>query len=333
MGSRYDDSKTSRPPFDGWSLEGRDPNVIRSLMPLGEWLYRYYFRVITDGWHHLPSEGGMLIVGSHNGGMIAPDTLMFMYDWFQRFGPERLVYGLMHPNVWMVPSYSQLTVQLGAVRAHPKMATAALQRGAAVLVYPGGPEDLWRPHHLRHQIYFAGRKGFIKLALREGVPIVPAISNGAHDTLIILADFYKQLQQLHEWGMPWLFGIDPMVFPIYLGLPWGLAIGPWPNIPLPVQIHTRVCAPIVFERYGRAAASDRDYVDACYEQVCNQMQMELDRLVLGLSGTESPQCPQQVAEFSYSAVSLPLNSEYRIQRRDIRHGNNDNISDLYQPSG
>lgn len=286
-GSHFDDD-TIRSQFDGWSLEGRAPHVIQQLLPLGEWLYRYYFRVTTDGWHHLPSEGSMLIVGSHNGGMIAPDTLMFMYDWFRRFGAERLTYGLMHPNVWMVPVYARLTVQLGAVRAHPKMATAALRRGAAVLVYPGGPEDLWRPHKERHRIYFAGRKGFIKLALREGVPIIPAISKGAHDTLIILADYYKQLRQLHEWGMPWLFGIDPMVFPIYLGLPWGLAIGPWPNIPLPVPIHTRICAPIVFERYGRAAASDRDYVDACYEKVCTQMQMELDRLVQGLSGAGAP---------------------------------------------
>jgi 1-acyl-sn-glycerol-3-phosphate acyltransferase len=61
-------------------------------------------------------------------------------------------------------------------------------------------------------IHFAGRKGFIKLALREGVPIIPAISHGAHDTLIVLADYYPVLRQLHEWGMPWLFGLDPIVF-------------------------------------------------------------------------------------------------------------------------
>ncbi len=272
--------------FDGWSLDGREPSVIQALLPLGEWLYRHYFRVTTDGWHHLPPSGKLLIVGSHNGGMIAPDTLMFMVDWFHRFGPERLVYGLMHPNVWMVPGYSKLTVQLGAIRAHPHMATAALQRDAAVLVYPGGADDLWRPHRDRHRIHFAGRKGFIKLALRESVPIVPAISIGAHETLIILANLYPQLRQLHEWGMPWLFGIDPIVFPIYLGLPWGLAVGPLPNIPLPVQIHTRICAPIVFERSGRAAANDRDYVDACYERVCSQMQQELDRLVQGLDGLD-----------------------------------------------
>jgi 1-acyl-sn-glycerol-3-phosphate acyltransferase len=83
--------------------------------------------------------------------------------------------------------------------------------------------------------------------------------------------------------MPWLFGIDPVVFPLYLGLPWGLGIGPLPNIALPLPIHTRVCEPIVFERYGRKAASDRDYVDACYESVVTQMQGSLDRLVQELS--------------------------------------------------
>ena len=142
------------------------------------------------------------------------------------------------------------------------------------------------------KIYFAGRQGFIKLALRENVPIVPVISSGAHDTLIVLADLYKVVRQLHEWGMPWLFGIDPEVFPIYLGLPWGLAIGPLPDIPLPVSIYTRVCPPIVFERYGRQAACDRQYVRECYELVVNQMQQELDYLErVRFEGRPSPKNP------------------------------------------
>ena len=137
---------------------------------------------------------------------------------------------------------------------------------------------MFRPHDMRDRIYFAGRQGFIKLALRSQVPIIPVISIGAHDTLIILADFYETLQQLHAWGVPWPFGIDPEVFPVYLGLPWGLAIGPLPNIPLPVPIQTRVCPPIVFERYGDAAARDRAYVQACYDLVVEKMQQELDNL-------------------------------------------------------
>lgn len=272
-------SADSNPLVPGWSLEKRDPQLIQSLMPLWDWLYHYYFRVTTDGWHHLPSSGGMLLVGSHNGGAAAPDLFMFLYDWVRCFGPERLVYALMHPMLWKLsPSISRLAAQLGAIMAHPRMAISALQQGAPVLVYPGGAEDLWRPHALRQQIYFGGRKGFIKVALLTGVPIVPLISQGAHDTLVVLTDCYPQMQQLHQWGLPWLFNIDPIVFPIYLGLPWGVGFGPVPNIPLPAQIHTRVCAPIVFEYYGHAAMSDRNYVNACYNQVCLQMQVELDRL-------------------------------------------------------
>ncbi|MGK7892990.1 MAG: glycerol acyltransferase, partial [Xenococcus sp. (in: cyanobacteria)] len=49
-------------------------------------------------------------------------------------------------------------------------------------------------------------------------------------------------------------------------------------IPLPIKLHTRVCA-ITFERYGEEAVRDRKYVNQCYHQVCDQMQQELDQLV------------------------------------------------------
>jgi len=267
----------------GWSLDERDPKFIESLLPVLGFLYHHYFHVQTSGWENIP-EGKVLFVASHNGGLSSPDTSMMMYDWCQHFGTERPIYGLMHPKAWqMSPQLAEVAVKAGAIMAHPKMAYAALRSGASVLVYPGGAEDLFRPHQMRNQIYFAGRRGFIKLALRERVTIVPAISWGAHDTLIVLADCYKIMRQFHEWGMPWLFGVDPLVFPIYLGLPWGLAVGPLPNIPLPVPIYTRVCPPIVFESYGEKVASDRAYVNACYELVVNQMQHELDQLIRDVS--------------------------------------------------
>jgi 1-acyl-sn-glycerol-3-phosphate acyltransferase len=249
-------------------------------MPYWEWFYLNYFQVKTDGWHHIPPQGQVLLVGSHNGGLAAPDMFMMMYDWFARFGPNRLVYGLMHSHVWKVnPPLAGLAAKTGAIVAHPKTAIAAIENGASVLVYPGGAQDVFRPHSERHKINFAGRKAFIKLALRYELPILPAISDGAHDTLIVLGDCYQQAKQLHEWGMPWLFDLDPQVFPIYLGLPWGIALGPLPNFPLPVPMQTRICPPIIFERYGEDASRDRDYVDFCYQLVCNKMQQQLDTLI------------------------------------------------------
>ena len=267
--------------YQGWSLDDRNPQFIQSLMPKWEWAYRHYFRVQTDGWRHIPKDGAALFVGAHNGGLATPDLPMFMFDWFRRFGYQRPIYGLMHPNMWRVfPQMSEFAAQAGAIQAHPKMAIAALQKGASVLVYPGGGQDVFRPHRLRRQIHFNGRRGFIKLALREAIPIIPAISWGAHDTLIVLEDCYEQARKLHELGLlPWLFDTDPEVFPIYLGLPWGIAFGPLPNLPWPVQIHTRVCKPIVFERYGREALKDQAYVEACYATVIRQMQLALDDLV------------------------------------------------------
>ncbi len=270
---------TVRNRFDGWSLDQRDPDYIKAWMPIWEWFYRYYFRVETQGWEHMPATGKVLIVASHNGGLASPDTSMLMYDWFQRFGYDRLAYALMHPSAWETPIFAIPGSQVGALIAHPKVAIAALQKDAALLVYPGGAEDLFRPYSQRNQIHLAGQKGFIKLALREETPIVPVISHGAHETLMVLGNFYEQMKQLNEWGFPWRLDGNTGVFPIYLGLPWGVGIGPTPNIPLPVQIQTRVCAPIIFERYGRAAACDRAYVDACYEQVRRVMQSGLDEFL------------------------------------------------------
>ena len=264
----------------GWSLDDRDPQIIEKLLPFFGLVYRDYFRVKTDGWEHIPKTGKVLLIGSHNGGLAAPDTVMMTYDWFQQFGTDRLAYALMEPKIWkFLPGLARLATQVGTIQPHPDMVRAALRRDAAVLIYPGGAKDVFRPHSMRNKIYFHGHRGFIKLALLEEVPIIPFISHGAHSTLIVLANIYPQLQQLHKLGMPWLGGIDPGVFPIYLGLPWVVGIGPLPNIPLPIKLHTRVCPAIIFERYGEEAAHDREYVTQCYHLVCQQMQHELDQLV------------------------------------------------------
>ncbi|MDG2617704.1 glycerol acyltransferase [Thermoleptolyngbya sichuanensis XZ-Cy5] len=282
-GSTSDESdKNPVPPSSpGWCLSRRDPGFIRACLPWWEWAYHHYFRVQTAGWEHISASGQVLIVGAHNGGFAAPDMFMMMLDWFRRFGVERPAYGLMDANAWKLhPSLSESAAKLGAVVAHPKMAIAALDQGASVLVYPGGVRDLFRPHHLRDRICLFNNQAFVKLALRYELPIIPVISHGAHDTLIVLGDAYPLVEQLHRWGLfPWINGVNPGVFPVYLGLPWGVGLGPLPNLPLPMTIHTRVCKPVWFPRYGAEAAGDRAYVNVCYEQVQRHMQRSLDHLI------------------------------------------------------
>lgn len=262
------------------TLDRRNPQTIQALMPVWSWLHRHYFRATSDGWEHVPQDCPFLATASHNGGLAAPDMYMLMYEWFDRYGIDRPIYGLMHPKVWEVsPPATHLAMECGAIAAHPQAAITALRRGAPVLVYPGGVEDVFRPHRWRHRINLAGRTGFIKLALRENVPIVPVVSAGAHDSLIVLGNLYPYLQEFHRRGWPWPGGLDPLTLPVYLGLPWGLACGPLPNIPAPVQIHNRICPPIYWERSGRDAANDKQYVLQCYHRVKHTMQRALLTLI------------------------------------------------------
>lgn len=268
-------------PLSGCSLDERDPEMIQTWLSQCQWFYDHYFQAETEGWKHIPKTGSALIVGSHNGGLACPDMMITLYDWFRRFGTEKPAYGLMHSHVWKVyRPLARLASKMGAIQATPSMAIPALRRNACVLVYPGGGKDVFRPYWQRDQIKFFGQQGFIKLALRENVPIIPVVSWGAHETLFVLADIYEPMKGfLETFHLPWLFNLDPKVFPIYLGLPWGISFGPLMNFPLPAKIRVRVCPPIVFERYGRAAAQDLTYVQHCYDRVVQQMQTQLNQLI------------------------------------------------------
>ena len=269
------------PPLSGWSLDDRDPKTIQTWLFYAQWFYDHYFQAETDGWENIPETGGALMVGSHNGGLACPDMMITLYDWFRHFGTERAAYGLMHPHIWEVYSpLAEIASKLGAIRATPRMAIPALQQGACVLVYPGGGPDVFRPYWERDRVKLNGRQGFIKLALRENVPIIPIVSWGAHETLLVLADIYEPMKEfLATFNLPWLFNLDPEVFPIYLGLPWGISFGPLINFPLPAKIRVRVCPPIRFEGYGRDAAKDSQYVAQCYHTVAAQMQQHLNQLI------------------------------------------------------
>ena len=264
----------------GRSFENRDPAFIKGMMPVWEWLYKNYFRVKTSGWHHMPTEKS-LIVGSHNGGLPSPDLGMFMYDWFKRYGTDRLMYGLMHREMWKGNKMAATSAEkMGAIEAHPKMAIEAFKRGASVLVFPGGGIDVFRPFHMWSEIHFAERRGFIKLALKEGVPITPFVSVGAHHTLYVLADLAPLLQELIKKGMPWPLA-HPEVLPIFMGAPGGLTFGPLPNLPLPREIHTRICKPIVLdENWEPGKKYSRAFVEECYQHVFHTMQREMDQLIV-----------------------------------------------------
>src|SRR5215217_7298153 len=145
-------------------LDDRDPDYIRESLP-GLWLLAsLYFRGEVRGLGNIPEQGPVLLVGNHSGGNVTPDTHVFTLAFSAYFGVERRFYQLAHNLVLSMPGLGFLR-KFGTVAASPANAEKALRSGAAVLVYPGGDHEVHRPSWQGGRVDFAGRKGFLRLAL------------------------------------------------------------------------------------------------------------------------------------------------------------------------
>jgi 1-acyl-sn-glycerol-3-phosphate acyltransferase len=245
-------------------LDERDPDYIRESLP-GLWmLASLYFRADVRGLHNIPEEGPVLLVGNHSGGNLTPDTHVFTLAFTTYFGVERRFHQLAHNLVLSVPGLGLLR-KYGTVAATPANAEYALRAGAALLVYPGGDYEVHRPSWESARVDFGGRRGFIRLAQRHRVRLVPVVSIGGQETALFLSR--------GEW-LARLLALDRMfrlkVLPISVALPWGLNLGDMlGHVPLPAKITIEVLPPI--------DVSELD-VDEAYDLVVGRMQKTLTAL-------------------------------------------------------
>ena len=244
-------------------LDQRDPDYIRDQLP-GLWLLAsLYFRADVRRLDRIPADGPVLLVGNHSGGNVPPDTFVFTLAFCSYFGVERPFYQLVHNLVALYPALRWLP-RFGTVAASPDNARMALESGAAVLVYPGGDYEVYRPSWQRHVVDLGGRKGFVRLARETGVPIVPVASVGGQETALFLG---------RGQGLARLLMLDKILrlksLPISLALPWGLNVTDWlGHIPLPAKIVIEVQQPIT--------ADDDD--QAVYDEVVASLQAGVNRL-------------------------------------------------------
>jgi 1-acyl-sn-glycerol-3-phosphate acyltransferase len=245
-------------------LDERDPDYIRESLP-GLWmLASLYFRAEVRGLRHIPEEGPVLLVGNHSGGNVTPDTHVFTLAFTTYFGVERRFHQLAHNLVLSLPGLGILR-KYGTVAANPANAERALREGAALLVYPGGDYEVHRPTWESARVDFGGRRGFIRLAKRHGVPLVPVVSIGGQETALFVTR--------GEW-LARLFALDRMfrlkVLPISIALPWGLNVGDMlGHVPLPAKITIQVLPPLDVQDL---------HVDEAYDLVVERMQQALAAL-------------------------------------------------------
>ena len=250
-------------------LDDRDPDYIRENLPFVWLLSSLWFRAEVRNLGNIPEDRAALMVGNHTGGNVAPETLIFTLAFSTYFGVERPYYQLAH-NLVVASPYGQILRRYGTVSASRENARMALDSGAAVLVFPGGDWEVHRPSWEGNRVDFAGRKGFIRLALEQDVPIIPVVTIGGQETALFLS---------RGAGLAKLLGLDKMlrlkVMPISIAIPWGLNVGDLlGHIPLPAKITIEVLEPIdLREQFGESPD-----IDEVYEHVTQTMQEALDSL-------------------------------------------------------
>src|ERR1700751_3623943 len=164
----------------------RDPVYIERTLPAVRLASQLYFRADVRGLAHIPADGPVLLGGNHSGGTLIADTFVFGQHFYDRFGARRRFHQLAHDLVFKLPGLRALLERYGTVPASPANMARALRRNARLLVSPGGDHETYRPSWESDQIDFAQRTGFVELALKHRVPLVPVVAIGGQESALFL---------------------------------------------------------------------------------------------------------------------------------------------------
>lgn len=209
----------------------------------------------------------VLFVANHGFGGILDLNVMAVTAALQDLELDRPVTFLVHQLAWTL-GVGPIIEHVGARPASRESAKEAFAAGQHVVVFPGGDLDAAKPFPDRNQVVFGGRTGFARLAIEEQVPIVPIVTAGAGESLLVLSDGERLARALR---------LDKMLrikaLPVTISLPWGLNIGTTgqlPYLPLPTKLCTRVLP--------ATTAEDHEDADAYAGRVHALMQDAMDEM-------------------------------------------------------
>lgn len=227
-------------------------------------LWRRYFRYEVENFDVLAQTETSLIVGYH-GGPWTFDLWMLgdrMHDELGYF--PRAVW---HWLWWTIPGLRQAVGELGGLRRAPTQDEIddLRARGEHLIVAPGGMREAMRPFWSDGHVDLGDRRGYLRLALRHDLPVIPVVASGLDETFVGLNDGYRTSRRV--------FGRGDL--PAWLALGIG---GIWPlALPLPARIRQRIGEPIRLSAL-RAGGSEDELLERAHEHVTTRLQSMLDEL-------------------------------------------------------
>jgi 1-acyl-sn-glycerol-3-phosphate acyltransferase len=254
-----------------WSLDGPDWEFMERQKYFWNPLMDLWFRMEVEGWEEIP-PGPALLIGIHSGAPFVWDAWTVGFQWWRHFGRSRTLHGTAHDALMALPGVGAYFRRMGVLPASADSISSALKAGHDVVLWPGGERDSLRHFSQRDEAVLAGRRGFVRLAIRCGVPIVPIATVGGPDSMPVLATGRRLASALRLDKVARL-----KMFPIAFQIPWGISPALLPELPLPTKIRTAFQEPIVLGS-DPELAGDEEYVEAAYERVRTSIQHGMDRL-------------------------------------------------------
>ncbi|MGW3681721.1 lysophospholipid acyltransferase family protein [Streptomyces prasinus] len=245
----------------GYDEELTDQVLMSLLRPV----YEKYFRVEVKGVENIPSEGGALIVANHSG-TLPLDGLMMQVAVHDNHPADRHLRLLAADLVFMLPVVNELARKLGHTLACAEDAARLLEQGELVGVMPEGFKGLGKPFADRYKLQRFGRGGFVSTALRARTPIIPCSIVGAEEIYPMIGNARTVARLL---GFPY--------FPLTPTFPW---LGPLGAVPLPTKWTIQFGEPIHTESYPPEAADDPMLMFNLTDQVREQIQHTLYKLLV-----------------------------------------------------
>lgn len=228
----------------GYDAFGLHPDYIAFGLGLTRWPYEDYFRVISDGIHHLPTEGAAILAANHSGNLPI-DGMMLWHDVLRQSNPARVARGIADHFVPSLPFIGTLFARGGMVGGSRGNARILLEAGELLMIFPEGVPGIVKPWSKRYQLQ-KFRVGHAELAIRHRAPIVPIGIVGA------------------EEQMPSLFSSKR------LGRSFGIESVPIPILPVPLPVRYRIYygEPLaVQDEYPPEAADDPTVLNAVADRV------------------------------------------------------------------
>jgi 1-acyl-sn-glycerol-3-phosphate acyltransferase len=143
--------------------------------------------VQVQGLEKVPTVGAAVLVANHTFGY---DVAFPLAAVFTRLGRQTWVLG--DHLWWKIPVIGPIAAALGVVDGNNDTADRLLARGELLLVLPGGLREAVKPRELRYQLLWGHRYGFVKLAIRHQIPLIPLACVGADDLFDFVGNAYSR---------------------------------------------------------------------------------------------------------------------------------------------